>query len=170
MMSDEQTTAEYEDGLSEITVQIRGEAGSSSVPGLVHKSCPGLAVTMAPYGCFTVTHINTGRRVCMGYQRASSALLKMSQFALVAAMRNESWSELDQEGASSLLRDVGPDEVPFDGCTTTSSAGTRKMTVSEWFQFVRLPIMDEFPWEETDPFEDALQNFELMSSSPDMTQ
>lgn len=169
-MSDQQTTGEYEDGLSEVIVMIQGEAASSSVPGLVHKSCPGLAVTMAPFGCFTVTHVNTGRKLCGGYQRASSALLTMSQFALVAAMMNKSWSVLGPEGASSLIRDAGPDEVPFNGYTSTSKTGTRKMTVSEWFQIVRLPIMDEFPWEESDPFEGALQNFEIMTSSPNTTQ
>ncbi len=169
-MSDKQTTAEYQDGLSEIAVQIQSHAKKLTVPGLTHKSCPGLAVTMRPFGCFTVTHINSGLRVCDAYQRASSALLTMSQLALVAAMKNKSWSELDQEAAFNLIRDAGPDEVPFDGCTSTSNAGTRKMTVSEWFQIVRLPIMDEFPWEESDPFEGAIQNFEMMTSNPDTAQ
>ncbi|WP_339779884.1 hypothetical protein [uncultured Marinobacter sp.] len=155
-------TDENEDGLSEIAVQVQIQDKSHAVPGLTHKSCPGLAVTMYPFGCFAVTHINSGLRVCDAYQRVSSALLTMSQFALVAAMKNKSWSELDQEAAFNLIRDAGPDEVPFDGCTVTSNAGTRKMTVSEWFQIVRLPIMDEFPWEESDPFEGAIQNFEKM--------
>lgn len=37
------------------------------------------------------------------------------------------------------------------------------MTVSEWFQVTRLPFMDEFPWEESGPFEGAIQNFTMMT-------
>ena len=160
----------YEDGLSEVAVQIQSLAKSHTVPGLTHESCPGLAVTMRPFGVFTVTHISTGLKICNVYQRASSALLVMSQFALVAAMKNKSWLELDQKGVVDLIQHAGPDEVPFDGFTSTSKCSSRKMTVSEWFQIVRLPFMDEFPWEESDPFDDAIQSFEMMTSNPDMAQ
>lgn len=161
---------EYEDGLSETTVQIHSPDKSHKVPGLAHDSCPGLAVTMHPFGCFAVTHINSGLKISNVYQRVSSALLVMSQFALIAAMKNKSWSGLGREAAINLIQDAGSDEVPFDGYTNTSKGGTRKTTVSEWFQIVRLPLMDEFPWEESDPFEGAIQNFEMMTSNPDTAQ
>lgn len=159
-MSNKQPVSECQHGLSEISVQVICESKNLTVPGLVHKDCPGLAVTMSPFGCFTVTHINSGLKICHQYQRASSALLVMSQFGLVAAMRGKSWSELDKASAFELIRDAGSDEVPFDGCTSTSKDGTRKMTVREWFQVVRIPIMDEFGWEDFDPFETAIDNFE----------
>tara|TARA_R110001599_G_scaffold333854_1_gene549921 strand:- start:983 stop:1315 length:333 start_codon:yes stop_codon:yes gene_type:complete len=106
-MSDKQTTDEYADGLSEIAVQIQNQVKNHTVLGLTHKSCPGLAVTMRPFGYFTVTHINSGLKICNVYERASSALLVMSQFALVAAMKNKSWSELDQKGVVDLIQDPG---------------------------------------------------------------
>lgn len=159
-MSSEQSAPEYQDGLSEISVNTLNESKTLTVPGLTHEACPGLAVTMFPFGCFTVTHVNSGLKICNQHERASSALLVMSQFALVAAMKGKSWSELDQAEAVNLIRDAGSDEVPFEGCTSTSKSGTRKMTVSEWFQGVRIPIMDEFPWEDSDPFERAIDNFQ----------
>ena len=159
-MSNEQPMPECQHGLSEISVEIICESKSLTVPGLVHKDCPGLAVTMSPFGVFTVTHINSGLKICHQYQRASSAVLIMSQFGLVAAMKGTSWSELDKASAFKLIQNADSDEVPFDGYMSTSKDGTRKMTVSEWFQAVRFPFMDEFPWEETDPFETAIDNFE----------
>jgi len=152
---------DYQYGLSEITVQIPAPDGvTRTVPGLTHKSSPGLAVTMLPFGVFQVTHISTGRKLCNNYQRASTALLAMSQWALIADFKSTSWADLGLTGSADLISEVSSEEVPFDGCTSTSQGVTRKMTVGEWFRSHRLPIFDEFPWEEVDPFELAISNLE----------
>ena len=127
---------------------------------IAHKDCPGLAVTMVPFGAFQVTHINTGRKLCGLYQRASTALLKMSQWALIADMKGKSWADLDQAGSAQLIEQAADDEVPFDGCTSTSQGVTKKMTVGMWFQHRLAFTWDEFPWEERDPYDMALENFE----------
>jgi len=145
--------------LTDIQVLINTERGSVSVPGLTHDNCPGLAVTMHPFGAFTVTHIESGMKMCGGYERASSAILVMSQYALIAASKSASFKGLDQQGAINLISDAGSDDVPFDGCTSTSIEGVRKLTVKEWQGSLTNCFLDEFPWEENDPFEGAVQNF-----------
>lgn len=149
------------DGLTETTIEVPVQSGDlKTVPAIVHKDCPGLAVTMVPFGAFQVTHISTGRKLCGLYQRASTALLKMSQWALIADMKGKSWTDLDQAGSAQLIEQAADDEVPFDGCTSTSSEGTKKMTVAMWFQHRFAFTWDEFPWEERDPYDMALENFE----------
>ena len=149
------------DGLTETKIQIPVQSGDRKVvPALVHKACPGLAVTMIPFGAFQVTHIKTGRKLCGLYQRASTALLKMSQWALIANMKGQSWADLDQAGSAQLIEQAADDEVPFDGCTSTSQGATKKMTVGMWFQHRFAFTWDEFPWEERDPCDMALENFE----------
>lgn len=160
-VSEQQATTEYQYGLSEIAVDLKTSSGEPrTVPGLAHEACPGLAVTMLPFGVFAVTHINTGYRLCHRYQRASSALLAMSCFALIADMEGRSWADLDQDEAVKLINEAADKEVPFDGATRTSVEGIRKLTVGEWFKCHRIPIFDEFPWEETDPFDTAISNLE----------
>ncbi|WP_428398239.1 hypothetical protein [Marinobacter salarius] len=163
-MSEHQEETKYPDGLTETVAQVAGEGGTKTVPALVHESCPGLAVTMFPFGLFSVSHIKTGRRLTSPSERASTALLTMSQFELVARLKDESWEDMDQSGAAKLIKDADSDEVPFDGYTSTSNKGTRKMTVGEWFQAVRFTFPGEFPWEERDPFEMAFENFEKMEA------
>jgi len=149
-------------GLNQTNIEIKSKDSPEGllVPALLHKNCPGLAVTMHPFGCFTVTHTATGYSVCSTYERAASALLTMSQFALVATMSRKSWASLNTESAFNMIREAGQDEVPFGDCTSTSQGVTRKMTVSEWFQAVRTPFPGEFPWEEVDPYELAIENLE----------
>jgi hypothetical protein len=148
-VSEQQSKPEYQYGLIEINVQISATDGvTRTVPGLTHKATPGLAVTMNPFGVFQVTHIKTGRKLCNNYERAANALLVMSQWALVADMKGKSWEALNQSGCADLITEASADEVPFDGCTSTSQGVTRKMTVGEWFQHQRMPLFDEFPWEE----------------------
>ena len=159
-MSETEKKPEWKYGLSETEVELQGPNGKRAAPALVHENCPGLAVTMQPFGVFTVTHVSTGLKLCNEYQRASSAVLAMSQFALVAGMKETTWAELDNDSAVKLIKDLDSEPVPFDGYTSTSKDGTRNMTVSEWFQAVRFPLFDEFPWEDRDPFDDALENFE----------
>lgn len=160
-MTEEQAIPGCPYGLKEIAVDLKTSSGEPrTVPGLAHEACPGLAVTMLPFGVFAVTHINTGYRLCNSYQRASSALLAMSCFALIADMEGKSWADLGQAEAAKLISEVADKEVPFDGCTSTSRGVTRKTTVGEWFQDQRMPMFDEFPWEEFDPFENAIDNFE----------
>jgi len=161
----EQKPAEYLDGLAEIRVKAMREGGEIEVPALAHKSCPGLAVTMFPFGAFAVTHIKTGCKLCSPSERASTAMLTMSQFALVADLMGEAWADMDQAQASQMIKDASPKEVPFDGYTSTSNKGTRKMTVGEWFQAVRFTFPGEFPWEEKDPFGMAFENFEKLEAA-----
>ena len=160
-MSEQDSNLDYQYDLSEIAVQIPALDGvTRTVPGLTHKASPGLAVTMLPFGVFQVTHVNTGRKLCNNYQRAASALLAMSQWALIAHIRGASWADLGPTGAADLVTELSREAVPFDGCTSISKGVTRKMTVGEWFQHQRIPIFDEFPWEEVDPFELAIANLE----------
>lgn len=152
MIECEMSMDEFED----ITVKVAVEKGVVSAPGFVHKACPGLAVTMYPFGCFTVSHISAGTKMCGHYERAANAILVLSQYALIAASKGVSWADLDKGAVIQLIRDAGQDEVPFEGCTSTSSEGVRAMTVQEWRAGFRV---GEFPWEETNPFEAAVKNF-----------
>jgi len=147
------------DGFKEIQVTVNVNHSPVSLPGFVHDNCPGLAVTMYPFGAFTVTHIESGMKICGHYERASSAILVMSQYALIAASKNASFQSLDQKGVVSLISDTSADDVPFDGYTSRSIEGVRKFTVKEWRNSLTNRFFDEFPWEEHDPFEDAVQNF-----------
>jgi len=147
------------DGFKEIQVTVNVNHSPVSVPGFAHDNCPGLAVTMHPFGAFTVTHIESGMKICGHYERASSAILVMSQYALIAASKSASFKGLDQQGVINLISDAGSDDVPFDGYTSTSIEGVRKLTVKEWRGSLAHSFLDEFPWEEHDPFEDAVQNF-----------
>lgn len=158
------TDKQYDYGLTETIVKVVNENGKHMVPALVHENCPGLAVTMFPFGAFGVTHIPTGCRLANVSERASVALLIMSQFALVAKMMQTSWDIQDMKTASAMITHASDKPVPFDGYTSASQKETRKMTVGEWFQHVRMPVMDEFPWEEADPFETAINN--LDASAP----
>lgn len=157
-MSNEKTDDQY--GLTEVAVEIQTKGGPRSVPGLSHKACPGLAVTMHPFGVFQVTHTKTGLKLCRLYQRASSAMMAMSWWALIADMEGCDWAEMGVAEVSVMISKANDKPVPFDDCTSTSQGVTRKMTVGEWFQHHRIPIFDEFPWEETDPFELAISNLE----------
>lgn len=158
-MSTAKIHAGWGSGLEETTIEVSAPEGKVAVPAITQKSCPGLAVTMAPFGIFTVSHVGTGNRLCNGSQRMACALLTMSQFALIASMKGKSWADLDQDSAVDLMSEAALLDVPFGGYTSTSSGGTRKMTVREWFQHVRMPVFDEFPWEEKDPFDEAVKNF-----------
>jgi len=147
------------DGFKEAQVKISFDHEVISVPGFTHDNCPGLAVTMTFFGAFTVTHIESGMKMCDHYERASSAILVMSQYALIAASKNVSWSDLDSQEAVKMISDASADDVPFDGYTSTSIKGVRKFTVKEWRDSLTNRFFDEFPWEERDPLDDAVQNF-----------
>lgn len=155
---------EYPDGLTEITVKISSPNGGATVPGLTHRACPGLAVTMFPFGCFSVTHISTGRNMANTYERASSALHLMGQFALVAATQGKTWEDLDVKAASELISAAKDYEMPVSRYSVTEGGQKRAMTIGEWFQAVRMPFPSEFPWEDSDPFEDALDLFEKIEA------
>ena len=151
---------ELEGGFTEAVIRIDGPDKSMDVPGLIHEAAKGLAVTMQPFGCFTVTHVNTGYKMTPLYERASNAILRMSEFAMIAAMLGVSWADVSKEEAGSIIGDAKDKPVPFDNATSTSQGVTRKMTVGEWFQSVRMDELGEFPWEEIDPFEEASNNLE----------
>lgn len=157
-MSTDQSAEMQIDRLRETPVTIHAQAGEITVPGLVHEACPGLAVTMHPFGVFAVTHVKTGVKLCNLYQRASSALQALSWWALIANAEGKSWEDMDSESAAAMITAAKDKPVPFEGCTSSSQGITRKMTVGEWFQHQRLPGHDEFPWEEKDPYETAVDN------------
>jgi len=151
--------SDIRDGFKEAQVKISFDHEVISVPGLTHDNCPGLAVSMSLFGAFTVTHIESGTKMCDHYERASSAILVMSQYALIAASKSVSWGDLDSQEAVKMISDASADDVPFDGYTSTSIDGVRKFTVKEWRDSLTTRFFDESPWEERDPLEDAIQNF-----------
>lgn len=153
---------EREDGFVEKLVKIDGPEKSMDVPGLTHKSAQGLAVTMQPFGRFTVTHTSSGYKMTPLYERAANAILRMSEFAMIAKMLGISWAEVTKKEAGKIINDAKEQEVPFDNATSTSQGVTRKMNVGEWFQSVRMDSLGEFPWEDVDPFEEAANNLEYM--------
>jgi hypothetical protein len=161
-MSTDPSAQVPEDRLSEKPVTIHAQSGAITVPGLVHEACPGLAVTMHPFGVFAVTSTKNGVKLCNIYQRASTALLAMSWWALIADAEGKSWEEMSPEDASAMMTGAKDKAVPFEGCTSSSQGETRKMTVGEWFQHQRMPVHDEFPWEEKDPYEMALENLDAL--------
>lgn len=163
-MSDAKENPYDQYGLIEAPVEIKTAGASLTVPGLTHESCPGLAVTMRPFGAFTVTHIASGLKMCSYYERASRAILVMSEYALIAESKGVSWAGLDKDESIRLITDAFTDEVPFDGYTVTNSEGVKKQTIGEWRSHLTNGFFDEFPWEETDPFEVALDNFEKVGA------
>jgi hypothetical protein len=153
-------SADLEVGFTEKMVKIDAQKESMDVPGLIHKSAEGLAVTMQPFGCFTVTHISSGYKMTPLYERAANAILRMSEFAMVAKMLGVSWGDVSKEEARKIISEAKDKEVPFDNATSISQGVTRKMNIGEWFQSVRMDALGEFPCEDIDPFEEAVNNLE----------
>ena len=150
--------------LNKVTIDITTEDGAVSTPAINHDNCTGLAVTMVQFGFFVVTHAETGLKLSDKYERAGSALLVLSQFALIAKENGFSWDGGTQSEVTGIMKEIYQKPVPFDGATITSKNGTRKQTVIEWIHNLRAinirGYVDEFPWEEHCPWNDALDNLE----------
>lgn len=145
--------------VEQTTVTIKTAIGDVEVPAMTHEFCPGLAVTMQPFGLFTVTHIKSGMKLCDAYERSNSALLLLSQFALIAKDNGFSWTDSNPQES---IKKSGDKPVPFGGSTITDSNGTNPMTVKEWVRHLRMMnfggIVDEFPWEENNTVDEAMKN------------
>ncbi|WP_020408975.1 hypothetical protein [Hahella ganghwensis] len=144
---------------TEIQVDIAIRCGiPQKAPGITHKNSPGLAVVMVNFGLFNVTHIPTGMSLSTPYERHSSALLIMSEFALIAHANGFKWDELNTlEEARERISQLRDEPVPFPNATSTSQGVTRPQTISEWVNLSR-SFFDEFPWEEIDPYQLAREN------------
>ncbi len=141
-------------------VPIDTDEGKVNVPALTHELCPGLAVTMGVFGLFTVTHINTGMKMCGSFGRSATAGLIMTKYQLIAKKFGFSWPEYTPD----ILLPHMESEVPFKGSTVTNKDGTRNMTVKEWMQHIRcMATFDEFPWEEKHPLDTVAENLEALA-------
>lgn len=138
-------------------VEISTKSGPLKVPAITHPLVLGLAVTMADFGTFGVTHIRTGKRPIPGhFERAGSATRLAAQIAAVAKLAGVTW-DVDAPDLDAML--ACDAEVPFNA-TITDKDGTRKQRCGGWlrtqYRVGWLPG-DEFPWESDDesPWADA---------------
>lgn len=136
--------------------------GEIIVPALTHPNAPGLAVTMCDFGVFEVTHIPSGFRMTGRHERMGSALLLLSQFSKIAKAYSFSWADLNKEQSASKINELGDDPVPFDGFTSTCNGETKPGLIKEWLRTLNMYTFDsifgEFPWEESNPLDDAIAN------------
>lgn len=134
-------------------VTIATKKGDTKDRGLVHPRAPGLAVTMAAFGTFDVTHVASGMIVAKGYQRVGSACAVLAALAPCADWRLP---------ATELLADLKahrdePANVPR--WTITAKGVNRPQTKGEIVQGARNHhFFDEFPWESgaDDPMNHAM--------------
>lgn len=146
-------TEKYEGPLFKLATK----EGDKFVPGITVDQCPGLAVTMSGVGRFTITHINSGSRVCNGnYERCDRAVLDMVRLASIASAYGFSWEE---ESPKDRILGIADKPVPFDGCTITDNDGTRPMPIGRFIQSLRpcVPFRDiDSPlWEDERPIDEA---------------
>jgi hypothetical protein len=142
------------------------EAKTVLVPARQHPMAPGLAVTMLNFGVFCVTHLPTGTAMDRGSEREGSASLRLACFASIAKDNGFSWDQINTGAeAGERLAAIKDNPVPFDGATSTSSEGTRPLTVGEWFMHLKTSwVSDEFPWETASehPLEQAVIQLEKL--------
>lgn len=144
----------------ETSITIETDRGEASVPALIHPLCPGLALTMSQFGHFTVTHIDTGKKMCADFERAFSAMLILTKYQLIAHKFKLDWTNY----TDGMLLPHMSKPVPFDGSTITTNDSEKKMTVSQWIQAIRPgPMTDEFPWEDTHPLTKAVEILERLA-------
>lgn len=133
--------------LAPAMVRVVTESGPHDAPALTVAGARGLAVTMANFGAFTVTHVPSGMKLCGQYERAARALLVLAQFAVIGRAYGIDWS-LEAEAVRTAVERCGRRPVPFPGATHKDAAGTRTLTVAEWYRLIRGVVAgDEFPWE-----------------------
>ena len=149
------------DEFKETTVYVETNSGKRKVPAIANDLTIslGLAVTMAEFGYFEVTHIKTGMRLGYQSERAVSALLTLSQFALIAHKHGFNWDDLDKDKAIKKISEIGDEPVPFEGRTKTTKGRIDKIKISEWIDSARVfNCIGEFPWEEFRPRDQAIKN------------
>lgn len=147
MNAESQCVPPFEQG----TVEISRVLGPEAVPAVTHPRCPGLAVTMADFGTFRVTHVASGMFIGGAYERWSSAALEMVEWSAIARALGFSWLEPCGPAISAALRAGGDRPVPFAGATSTDEDGTHPMSVMDWVQITRGTFVEgEFPWESSD--------------------
>lgn len=129
-------------------------------PGLIHKYCPGIAVIMTGFGYFNVTHINSGLKITDDYERACSAILVLSQLAIIANDIGFEWDDLTSADIVNIIDKNSMRLVTFEGETITTKDGSRKMTIGEYINSINpRRYVEEFPWEELHPSNLAMLNF-----------
>ena len=137
--------------------RIETKDGDKYSPGITINTCDGLAVTMAGFGRFTITHIPSGRRVCNGnYERCDNAILEMVRLAMIAKANGFSWSDKNPQ---QKIKEVADRPVPFGGATITDKDGIRPMTIGRYISTLKPHIpffdIDTPPWEELSPIAEA---------------
>jgi hypothetical protein len=131
----------------ETTVEVACVEGPEVVPAMVHPHCPGLAVTMRPFGVFRVSHVRTGMAISGEFERAGNAAAEMVTWAALALALGFSWDN-DGQACAAAIKAGGDTPFPAGG-TSTSAEGVRPLTISEWVGMARYSLLaDEFPWED----------------------
>lgn len=133
------------------TVRIASadEGGGREVPALTTPMAPGLAVTMAQFGDFNVTHVTSGFCLTTAkFERSCNALLILAKFSAIGVAYGVDF-EMDHVAVKDAFEACGNQPVPFDRAITTGSDGSRPLTVSEWLRILggSMGGSDEFPWE-----------------------
>lgn len=148
----------------ESTVVLATKNGECKVPAMTHQYCPGIAVTMAGFGVFRVTHIASGSSMSGDYERAGSAALIMVQLAMIAKAGNSDWSKIQASDAVEFIESINDLPVPFSGATTTKDGVPCPMSIKDFMSCVRLGSgFMEFPWEESSPYDEAFSILEELT-------
>lgn len=163
-----ETRAPYVEPWTPGTAAIACSDGPTEVPALRHPRCPGLAVTMASFGRFRVTHTGSGLAIGGTYERAGGAVHEMVQWAAIARAYGFTYKVEDSSAVRDCVLHCADRWVPFAEATSTGADGTRPLTVREWVQTVRSnQVGDEFPWEGDSPWDEADALLATFVSAPD---
>lgn len=142
-MAETMTAAKWVPG----TCTIQTKDGPREVPALTHELVPGLAVTMANFGLFGVTHVATGKRpMQVEFERFASACLIAAKLAYVAKAAGVRW-DVEVPDLTAMLACKAP---MVGRATITDKDGARQMGCGYWLRTsyqVGWLAGDEFPWE-----------------------
>lgn len=163
------------DSIAPHLYDITTDKGTQPVPGFVLPDCPGLAITLADAGRFTITHLATGMRVSAGnYERFDNALVDLIRLTLIARTYNFCWSDADAKESISSLK---TEPVPFDECTVHDKDGVRPMAAFHWVRsltpYMPFRDIDSPPWEERHPgdqAEELLNDLLALGQQPPVTK
>lgn len=126
-------------------IEVPTVKGMIKVPCYFHENVKDLCVTMCEFGVFEVTHVETGRKIIGGFERACNAAVMMLRFQIAA---NE--VGIDFSGGMEFIKNQISEAKDFkheslSGMSIIEAVNLHKQV---------FPLTGEFPWEndEDSPF------------------